>query len=173
MGTTESTDGLLQTRTPKPYEIGSEDVLYVNVLHQPDASGNVSVRSDGMISVRFAGEMMAAGLTTIQLADAIKERLTKYFNHPEVNIQVVRINGEKKYYISGEVRKPGAYSLKTPKTVFEALIEAGGPADFAKTKAIYVLRNKQRLPFNYRDVSSGKSLEQNVLLQNGDVIVVP
>jgi len=156
----------------KPYEVGPEDVLYLNVLHQPDVSGLLEVRPDGFVSVRFAGEIRAAGLTTQQLSDEVAKKLTQYFNHPEVNIQVTRINS-KKYYISGEVRRAGAYSLSTPKTVLEALIEAGGLADFAKKKAIYILRAKQKIPFNYSDVSKGKHLEQNILLQNGDVIVVP
>ncbi len=158
--------------TEKPYEIGPEDVLFLNVLHQIDVTGTLDVKPDGYVSVRFAGEIKAAGLTTQQLSDEITEKLTKYFNHPEVNIQVVRINS-KKYYVSGEVRKSGAFSLSTPKTVFEALIEAGGLADFAKKKGIYILRGNQTIRFNFNDVSKGKHLEQNILLQNGDIIVVP
>jgi polysaccharide biosynthesis/export protein len=156
----------------KPYEIGPEDVLFINVLHQPDVTGQVTVRPDGFISVRFANEIKAAGLTTEKLADEVAEKLTKYFNHPEVNIQVVRILS-KKYYMSGEIRRPGSYSLSTPKTVLEAIIDAGGPADFAKKKAIYILRGKQKIPFNFADVSKGKNLGQNIILQNGDVVVVP
>jgi len=144
----------------------------VNVLHVPEVSGNVEVKPDGFVSIRFADEIKANGLTTKQLADIVTERLKKYYNNPEVNIQVVRILS-KKYYITGEVHKPGAYSLSTPKTVFEALIEAGGPADFAKRKAIYILRGKQKIPFNFVDVQKGNHLEQNILLQNGDVIVAP
>jgi polysaccharide export outer membrane protein len=156
----------------KPYEIGPEDVLYLNVLHQPDVSSNLEVRPDGYVSVRFAGEIQAAGLTAQQLSDKVAEKLTVYFNHPEVNIQVLRINS-KKYYISGEVRKPGAYPLAAPKTIYEALIEAGGPAEFAKSSKIYILRGTERIPFNYKDVSKGKNLKQNILLENGDVIQVP
>ena len=156
----------------KPYEIGPEDVLYLNVLHQLDVTGQITVRPDGFVTVRYAGEIKAAGLTTQQLTDMVTEKLTQYFNHPEVNIQVVSVRS-KKYYVSGEVKKPGSYGLATPKTILEALIDAGGPADFAKTKKIYILRKTQKIPFNYNDVSKGKHLEQNILLQNGDVVVVP
>jgi polysaccharide export outer membrane protein len=156
----------------KPYEIGPEDYLYLNVLHQPDVSQNLEVRPDGFVSVRFAGEVKAAGLTTQQLSDSIAEKLKTYFNNPEVNIQVLKINS-KKYYISGGVRKGGAYPLTAPKTIYEALIEAGGLADFAKQTKIYVLRGQQQIKFNYKEVSKGKNLPQNILLQNGDVIVVP
>jgi len=67
-----------------PYEIGPEDILYLNVLHQPDVSQQLVVRPDGFVSVRFAGEIKANGLTTQQLAEVVTEKLTQYFNHPEV-----------------------------------------------------------------------------------------
>jgi polysaccharide export outer membrane protein len=156
----------------KPYEIGPEDILYVNVFHNTDVTGQVDVRPDGFVSIRFAGEIKAAGLTTEQLSAEVSKRLTQYFNHPEVNIQVMKINS-KKYYVSGEIRRPGSYPLTAPKTVFEGIVDAGGPADFAKLTKIYVLRGSTRLPFNFKDVSRGKRLEQNVLLQNGDHIIVP
>jgi polysaccharide export outer membrane protein len=155
-----------------PYEIGPDDVLYLNLLHNPDVSSQLVVRPDGFVSVRFAGEIKAAGLTTQQLTDIVTEKLHTYFNNPEVNIQVLRINS-KKYYVAGQIHKPGAYILSAPKTVLEAIIEAGGPADFAKTKGIYILRHNQKLPFNYNDVTKGKHLEQNVLVRDGDVIQVP
>jgi hypothetical protein len=90
---------------------------------------------------------------------------------PEV-IQVSNVPGGK-YYVSGEVVRPGAYPLTAPKTIFEALTEAGGLKDFAKATKIYMLRGTNKIPFNYKDVSKGKNLEQNILLQSGDVLVVP
>jgi polysaccharide export outer membrane protein len=181
-GKAQKADGSAQTRgrglpvapniQDKPYEIGPEDIISVNVLHQADVSQQLVVRPDGFITVRFAGEIKADGLTTQQLADVITEKLTTYFNHPEVIIQIVKINS-KKFYVAGQIKRPGSYTLGTPKTVLEAIIEAGGPADFAKTKGIYILRGLQRIPFNYNDVSKGKNLDQNILLQNGDVIQIP
>jgi polysaccharide export outer membrane protein len=156
----------------EPYLIGPEDVLGLNVLHQLDVSQTLEVRPDGYVSVRFAGEIRAAGLTTQQLSDAITEKLKTYFNNPEVNIQVLKINS-KKYYMNGGVRKPGAYPLTSPITVYEALIEAGGLTDFAKKTKIYIQRGTDRLPFNYKEVSHNKNLQQNVLLKNGDVVTVP
>jgi polysaccharide export outer membrane protein len=155
------------------YVIGPEDVLFLNVLHQQDVTQSLEVRPDGFVSVRFAGEIKAAGSTAQQLSDVIAEKLTVYFNHPEVNIQVIGIRS-KKYYMSGEIRKPGAYPLTSPKTIYEAMIDAGGPADFAKKTKIYVLRSGQeKIPFNFKEVSQGKNLKQNILLENGDVVVVP
>ena len=84
----------------------------------------------------------------------------------------------KKYYIDGEVNRPGSYPLVTPTKVLEALSNAGGFKDFAKQKSVYVLRQvpdgtQQRLLFNYKEVIKGKNPEQNIRLQAGDTVVVP
>jgi polysaccharide export outer membrane protein len=60
-----------------------------------------------------------------------------------------------------------------PTTILEALVNAGGFRDFANSKKIVILRGTKRLNFNYKEVIKGKNLEQNVLLENGDHIVVP
>jgi polysaccharide export outer membrane protein len=79
----------------------------------------------------------------------------------------------KKYYIHGEVNSPGSYTLVVPTTVLEGLANAHGFKEFANIKKIRILRGKEQLRFNYKDVSKGKHPEQNVYLQAGDVIVVP
>jgi polysaccharide export outer membrane protein len=163
----------LHFKKPAGYQVAINDVLHINVLHQPDIGGQVTVRPDGFIVLNPIGEVKAAGLTLRDLSDAITSRLTKYFNHPEVNVQVLRMNYRNKYNVSGNVRKPGSYALTSPKTVMEAITEAGGPIEFAKTKAIFILRGREKLPFNYMDVSKGKNLEQNITLQPGDIIQVP
>jgi len=157
---------------PRSYVIGPEDVLYVRVWHEPDLSGPVSVSPDGRISLQLIGEVQAASVTPEQLAQRISQRLDRYMIHPEVNVQVAAVNS-KKFYISGEIIKPGQYPLVVPTHVLEALIQAGGFRDFAKTGKIYVLRGANRLAFNYKEVSKGRHPEQNILLQNGDTIFVP
>lgn len=157
---------------PKSYIIGPEDVLFVRVWREPDLSGPVSVSPDGKISMQLINEVQAAGKTPEQLTSAITESLGKYMNHPEVNVQVATVNS-KKYFISGEVLRAGAYPLAVPTRVMEALIQAGGFRDFAKTKKIYILRGSTKYNFNYKDVSKGKHQEENILLENGDTIFVP
>jgi polysaccharide export outer membrane protein len=88
-------------------------------------------------------------------------------------VQVAQINS-KKYFIQGEVLKPGPNPLVVPTNVLEALVNAGGFKDFANTKKIEIIRSTgERFKFNYKDVIHGKHMEQNILLKPGDIIVVP
>ena len=165
----------------KPHDdsfiIGNDDVLAVSVWKEPDISKSVPVRSDGKISLPLVGEVEAAGQTPLKLEQEIASRLKNYISDPEVTVIVQQINSQK-FNILGQVTKPGAYSLTNGTTVLDAIALAGGFRDFAKRKAIYVLRQnadgtQARLPFNYKEVVSGHNGSQNVKLQPRDTIVVP
>jgi polysaccharide export outer membrane protein len=159
---------------PKSYVIGAEDVLAVVVWHERDVSGAVSVRPDGKITLPLIGELQAAGQTPQELKTMVTEKLSQFLNRPEVMVSVQQVRS-KKYYITGQAGRTGAFPLVVPTTVLEALSGAGGFQQWAKTKKIRILRDGGRttLKFNYNQVINGKNLDQNVYLQNGDNIIVP
>ena len=156
--------------------IGNDDVLAINVWKEPDISRSIPVRSDGKISLPLVGEVQAAGLTPLKLEKDIADKLKNYISEPEVTVMVQQVNSQK-FNILGQVTKPGSYVIANSPTVLDAIALAGGFRDFAKKKSIYVLRHgasgESRLPFNYKDVSQGKNMEQNIKLQPGDTIIVP
>ena len=159
------------------YIIGPEDVLAINVWKEPEISRAVPVRPDGKISLPLVGDIVASGLTPMQLEKEISEDLKAYIANPEVTVIVQAVNS-RKFNIVGEISRPGTYPLTKQMTVLDAIAQAGGPRDFAKAKKIYVLRllkdgERLRIPFNYKDIIRGKNFHQNVELQPGDTIVVP
>jgi len=157
---------------PHKYIIGAQDVLLVQVWREGDLSGDKVVRPDGKISFPLIGEMQASGITPDDLAKSVTAAFSKFINNPEVTVSLLAVNS-KKYYIDGEVNKPGEYRLVTPTTILEALSEAGGFREFAKSAKIRILRGTTSLKFNYKEVSHGKKMEQNVYLESGDHIIVP
>ena len=159
------------------FVIGNNDLLSINVWKQPDISRSIPVRSDGKISLPLVGEVQAAGRTPSQLEEDVTSRLRTYIAEPEVTVMVQQINSEK-FNILGQVVKPGSYSLIRGTTVLDAIALANGFRDFAKQKAIYVIRQnpgggQSRIAFNYKDVIKGKQPEQNITLEPHDTIVVP
>ncbi len=164
-------------RSDSSYVIGANDVLAINVWKEPDISRSVPVRSDGKISLPLVGELTASGQTPLQLEQEIAKRLQSYISEPEVTV-IVTDSKSQKINIMGMVSRPGAYLLTSATTVLDSIAMAGGFKDFAKQKAIYVLRKapdgtEQRLPFNYKEVIKGKNPEQNIRLQAGDTVVIP
>src|SRR5579862_3799001 len=160
------------------FVIGNDDVLAINVWKEPDVSRpSVPVRSDGKISLPLVGEVQASGRTPLKLEQEIAEKLKSYIAEPEVTVMVQQINSQK-YNILGMVNRPGSYPISNSATVLDAIALAGGFKDFAKQKAIYVLRQnpdgtQARLAFNYKEVVKGKNPAQNIKLQPRDTIVVP
>jgi polysaccharide biosynthesis/export protein len=154
------------------YVIGPDDSLFIRVWKQGDLSGGVTVGPDGMISMQLINEVKAAGLTTDQLKAVLIEKLSKFINEPEVNVQVTTVRS-RTYIIQGEVLRTGVFPLIKPTTILEALVNGGGFGPFANKKKIYVLRGSERIYFNWNEVSKGKHMEQNIEVQNGDQIFVP
>jgi polysaccharide biosynthesis/export protein len=157
---------------PKTFVIGAEDALVIQVWREPDFTRPVLVRPDGKITMPLIKEVQAAGRTPDQLAGDIQKLLADYIKNPEVTVTVNQVNS-KKYYITGEVGRTGSFPLVVPTRVLDALTNAGGFREFANTKKITILRNRERLKFNYKEVIKGKNTEQNILLENGDYIIVP
>jgi polysaccharide export outer membrane protein len=125
-----------------------------------------------MITVPLTGEMRAEGLTPLQLTRQLTEALKEKLRDPEVSVTVWEVRS-KKYTVTGQVKRPGSFSLVRQMTVFEALTEAGGFLDnFTNQKDILIMRGAQRLHFNYKDYVKGKNLDKNIPIQNGDTIVV-
>lgn len=157
---------------PKTFVIGPEDILGIRVWREPELSTGAQVRPDGKITLPLIGEVTAAGETPEALKNKIVEMLTEYINKPEVIVSVQSVQS-RKFYVSGEVGRPGTYPLVVPTTILQAVTNAGGFKEFANTKRITVLRNGKVLKFNFNEVVKGKNMQQNVMLENGDYIVVP
>lgn len=163
------------TPTTADYRIGPEDVLEVVVWKNEPLTRLVVVRPDGRISLPLLNDVPAAGLTPLELRQALATGYARYVAEPEVSV-IVRETHSFKISVVGLVKTPGRYELKSSATILEALALSGGVTDFAKRDRIFVLRvdgtNTIRIPFNYaRLLDSGD--ENNFVLKAGDIIVVP
>jgi polysaccharide export outer membrane protein len=156
---------------PKSYVIGPEDILRIAVWREVDLSGVKGVRPDGKITMPLIGDLQAAGLTPDRLTAQLKTALMEYIKQPDITVEVIQVNS-KSYSITGGVNRPGRYPLVVSKTIFDAINDAAGFKEFANQKHIVVLRGSKRLEFNYKEFVGGKHPEKNIVLENGDTILV-
>jgi polysaccharide export outer membrane protein len=159
------------------YVIGPQDVLAIDVWREPEVSRVVPVRPDGKISLPLIGEVVASGLTSGKLQIEIAKGLDSYIRDPRVTVIIQEANSQK-FYIIGEVGRPGVYPLTTNMTILDALAVAGGFRDFAKVKDIYLLRHmldgsRKRFAFNYKAAVDGRTRYEDLALHTGDTIIVP
>ena len=161
----------------EPYRVNPGDILEVSVWKEEGLERQVLVRPDGMFSFPLAGDIQAHGETVEQIRQRVTDKLSRYIPDLVVTVSTQNIGGNKVYVI-GQVNRPGEIVANPRVDVMQALSVAGGTTPFADLNGIRVLRrtdNNQQvaLRFNYGDVSKGKNLEQNIVLQAGDVVVVP
>lgn len=158
------------------YTIQPEDSLDIVLWKEPGVSRSVVVRPDGKITLPLIQDIQAAGLSPLELKKQLEERFKDYFSSPNVTVMMDSINSYKVYFI-GKVSNQGVMTLLQPVTILQGLALAGGLEEFAKQDDIAIIRGSEKdtkvLPFNYKEVRKGNNLSQNVVLEPGDVVVVP
>lgn len=173
-----STEGpSLSSSQEVPYQIGPQDVLEISVWKDEILSRKVTVRPDGFITFPLIGEVLVEGRTVGELAKEMDERLTQFVSDPRITIAVSEVNSFR-IFVIGKVDKAGGFQIGQYTDVMQALSLAGGLTPFAREGSIKVLRRGKQgdqttFQFDYGEVLKGKNLEQNIVLQRGDVVMVP
>jgi polysaccharide export outer membrane protein len=172
-----------ESLTPE-YRIAPGDVLQIFVWREADLSREVRVRPDGFLTVPLIGDLFAAGRTLKGLAAELGQQLGKFVTEPIVNV-ALKESAALRFYVVGQVERPGEFPLVGRTTVMQALALAGKFQEYAKTDEIKILRQEFAfaggvgrtreiaVPVNFKALSQGQGLKGNVLLKAGDVIVVP
>jgi len=160
------------------YIIGPGDTLQIFVWRQPELSVSVPVRPDGKVSTPLVEDIVAVGKTPSQLAREMEKVLSEYVRSPQVNVIVSQpISTYSQVKIIGQVSKPQALPFREGITALDAVLAVGGLAPFAagnRAKLIRTDNGKQReLHLKLDDLINKGDMRQNILLQPGDVLVVP
>jgi polysaccharide export outer membrane protein len=167
--------------TPAPtgeqtYRVRSGDKLFISVWKEEGLAQTVIVRPDGRITFPLAGELSAAGKTIDVLTGELRDRLVRLIPEALVTVDVAELRGAR-IYIIGQVQMPGERIVTQTVDVMQALSMAGGLSAFASPNDVRILRRtgegQRALPFDYGAVIRGRNLEQNIMLEDGDVVIVP
>jgi len=158
------------------YVIGPEDVLYIHVWKEATLTRTVPFRIDGNISLPLIDDVRAAGLTPLQLKEVLTEKLKKFVDSPDVSVTVMEANSYK-VYVSGEVKSPGIFRLRSETSLMHIIIMAGGFTEWADPKRILIIRKidgkEKRTIVNYKKIVQGEDSGSNIFLKAGDIIIVP
>jgi polysaccharide export outer membrane protein len=175
IGTLLPRPSVAQTGAPL-YEVQPGDVLQISVWGEEELQRLVVVAPDGTISFPLVGHIDAKGKTAAQLQSILGEKLATYITSPVLTVSIEEINGNK-IYVLGQVNEPGAFVMNPALDIMQALSLARGTTAFAAKDDIVVLRRSENgqvaLRFRYSDVIRGRNLEQNILLESGDIVIVP
>ena len=158
------------------YLVNAGDRLEISVWKEEGLQREVLVTPDGAFSFPLAGQLIAKGRTVNEIRTELESRLSRYIPDLVSTVTVVAVNGNS-IYVIGQVKNPGSFVMNPVLDIMQALSLAGGMTPFASVRNIIILRRENGVQtvirFNYSDVAEGRSLSENILLRNGDVVVVP
>ena len=168
---------MAETPGLEPYAVGVDDILEISVLQPEPLTAVVTVGPDGSISFPYIGTVLVKGMSSFEIQEEIQKRLADgYLRYPVVNV-ALKESHSRRFFVYGEVIKPGAYPLEQQTTVLRAISIAGGFTKFGSSSRVKVLRPRVKqagyepLPLNIKALMEGGA-EEDVLLQPGDIVVV-
>ena len=161
----------------KEYRIQPGDQLDIKFFYNPELNEQLTVRSDGRITLQLVNDVVAAGLTPGELTTVLTKAYATELSNPKVAV-IIRTSVADKVYVDGEVNRAGLVNLTGPTTLLQSISQAGGMKDSAKTDGIIVMRrgddNKVKvIEVNLDDALRGTDMSQDVLLKPNDLIYVP
>ncbi|OFW14636.1 MAG: hypothetical protein A3F70_09295 [Acidobacteria bacterium RIFCSPLOWO2_12_FULL_67_14] len=165
------------TRGPD-YVIGANDVLWITSYDDEDLTGRFTVDGDGAFTYPLLGRVSAGGMTLRAAEAYLKRTLVQrgLFRNPQITVAIDEYRSQKVFVI-GEVRRPGVYPLSGSMTLVEALALADSASPDAGHEAVVVRQgagaeDEEVIRANFRDLENG-NLSQNVVLRDGDTVIVP
>jgi len=161
---------------PLGYVVGADDLLSIRFWGDAQLSVDVVVRPDGKISLPLLNDVQAVGLTPEQLSESLEQAASKFVTDADATVIVREIRSRKIFVLGQGIAKQGVVPLNTDMTVLQAIAASGGLLEYAKKDDITILRSEngqeKRFKFKFDDVTKGKNLKQNILLQPNDTILV-
>jgi polysaccharide export outer membrane protein len=177
---------------PKPYTIGASDIISIIVYDHPelqpstgtaftqqfpDPTGVSSapgfiVSADGRVNFPFIGPVKVEGMTEIEAAEFIRQRLARFIKEPQVTVRITAFRS-RRAYVEGEVRIPGTQVFTdVPMTLLEAINRAGGITAAGDRSAVWLMRNNRTTAIDLLQMQELGINPNQILLESGDVVTV-
>ncbi len=163
-----------QTEPPKHVVLAPGDVLKLTFSSAPELNQSQKIRADGKLSLPLVGEVDAAGKTVGQLQSELIELYKPQLKIPEVTVSLE--GSVTTVTVSGAVAKPGRITFERPTTVFQAIMQAGGPSEYGNLRHVRLIRNvsgvEKSQVLNLQGIFRGEPTKP-FYVRDGDVIHVP
>jgi polysaccharide export outer membrane protein len=149
------------------------DVIKVAYADESMPDQTQKIRRDGKVSLPLLGEVTPAGKRVINFQNELISRYEGQLDNSEVLVTLE--NGTASVTLAGFANKPGVYNFDRPRTVYQVVMEAGGPSDYGSANNIHLTRiidGEQRTEtFNLKPTIHGHPTKPEYV-QDGDVIYI-
>ena len=168
------------------YTLGPGDLLRVDILDVPEYSGEYLILNDGSLSMPLIGRLNVAGLTVSQLTNLITTKYLPFVRQPFATVSLLAPR-PLSVAVAGEVVRPGTYVIPIviPNSntqqfqfykVTQLLQQAGGVTQLADISQIQIRRinpGQQLITVNLKALLEQGNIGEDIILRDGDTIIVP
>jgi polysaccharide export outer membrane protein len=167
--------------TDTEYTLGPGDRLRMDALQVEGLSGEYQVLVDGTVGFPLIGTINVNGKTIPQVNKLLIEKYSKYIKRPTITV-ILTTPRPLNITLSGEVNSPGAYTLPIEggqqfPLLTQVIQGAGGLTPVADISQVQVRRQKgdqeETFRVNLWEMLQRGDSRQNLVLRDGDVIIVP
>jgi len=155
------------------YLLGPGDNIYLFLWGKVEQEYDLTIDREGKVFIPKIGEVMAWGMTINEFEKKVKARLSKVYSDFNLSVSLGKIRSIR-VYLTGEVKNPGAYTVSSLVSLFNAMYLAGGPSPRGSMRNVRLIRNGkvEKTVDLYNFLLQGTS-EGDVQLSSGDAVFVP
>lgn len=175
---------LINSSKKMKYRISSGDILSINLIGYPDmtptavssssnpyASG-YPVDQQGFVQFPLVGRVKASGLSVPQFTASLQSKLQRYLKYSDPQVKIINYRGNK-FFIDGEVRQPGEFTIDdAPVSLYSAISKAGGATEIGDSNSIVLNRNGRNYNIGLQTLRQIGSSGNQIYIQDGDSIHV-
>lgn len=166
-----------------PYRVGPGDELDIEVAELADTRARTKVMPDGMLYYDVAKGINVRGCTITEISTLLAKALENDYVNPVVTVNVAKADSQR-FWMLGQVQKPGAYPITKPTTLIAALSDGGGVLNNLESSEVanpeaadleraILIRNGDLIPVDFERLVREGDMSQNVYVKGGDYIFVP
>lgn len=161
--------------TTAKYTVGVDDILDISILQPEKISATVAVSPDGSITFPYVGNVQVKDMPLEKIQEKIQSLLSNNMKYPVVSISL-RESRSRKFYIYGNVTRPGTYPMEEKLTLLRSISIAGGFVQYGPASQVKILRPKkgqnvfENIKINISDLMEG--ITRDIFIHQQDVIEV-
>lgn len=155
------------------YILGPGDNVIIYLWGRVEKEYNLTLDREGKIFIPRVGEIIGWGLTLEQFTHSAKKQFSRVYSEFNLTVSLGKIRSIR-IYVTGEVKRPGAYTVSSVTSLFNAIYIAGGPNDRGSMRDIKLMRGGKPIAVVdlYNLLLEGDN-STDIRLHTGDVVFVP
>ena len=157
---------------PPDYRINIGDAISISMTGSVEGSVERTVDPRGKIFLPSVGEIQLAGVRYGDLKEVLIRAIGTQYRNFRVGVRTTELRGLR-VFVTGFPNNPGAFTVSSLSTAFNAILQAGGPAAGGSFRTIRLVRSGHEVAdIDLYSILMNGDRSRDAVLENEDVLFV-